>query len=203
MSAIPISIGAEPLVLHLRALRERMSDDELYELCQMHEDLRFELTSEGDLVIMPPTGGETGQRNASLTRLLGNWAEANGTGIVFDSSTLFTLPNGAKRSPDVAWVKRERWEVLRKEDRERFPPLCPDFIIELRSGSDRLSILQSKMGEYIANGAQLGWLIDPQERKVYVYRPDAAVECLDHPASVSGDPLLPGFILSLDKIWEQ
>jgi Uma2 family endonuclease len=126
---------------------------------------------------------------------------AHGTGIGFDSSTGFTLPNGAKRSPDVAWVRRERWEALSEEERDRFPPLCPDFVIELRSRSDPLTPLQEKMAEYIANGAQLGWLIDPGERRLYIYRPEVTPECLEQPEQVSGEPLLPGFELDLREIW--
>ena len=130
----------------------------------------------------------------------GTWAEADGTGIGFDSSGGFRLPNKAKRSPDVAWVKRERWEALSPKERKRFAPLCPDFVVELRSETDRLNKLQDKMQEYIDNGAQLGWLIDPIEKKVHVYRPDAPVEILDNPAEVFGDPLLSGFTLKLAGI---
>jgi Uma2 family endonuclease len=137
-----------------------------------------------------------------LTRLFGNWAEEDGAGEYFDSSRGFILPNGAERSPDVAWVKKERWAALSKNKREKFAPLCPDFVIELRSPFDRLKPLQAKMAEYIENGAQLGWLIDPYKRKVYVYRPDAPVERLDAPERVSGEPLLPGFVLPLAQFWQ-
>jgi Uma2 family endonuclease len=191
----------EPLILHLGPVVQRLSDDEFYEFCMLNSHLRIERTSEGDLIIMPPTGGETGRRNFKLTAQFGEWVEADGTGEGFDSSTEFILPNGAHRSPDAAWVKRERWEALSEEDRKRFPPLCPDFVIELRSETDRLITLQAKMQEYIDNGAQLGWLIDPLDKKVWVYRPSAVVECLDDPATVSGDPVLPGFVLALDRIW--
>jgi len=189
------------LVLHLGPVAQRMSDQEFIDFCQRHSDLRIELTSEGDLIIMPPTGGETGHSNFKLTTHFGNWSEANGTGVGFDSSTEFALPNGAFRSPDVAWIRNERWEALTEAERKRFPPVCPDFVIELRSRTDRLGTLQAKMQEYIDNGALLGWLIDPLQKKVWIYRPDVAPECLDDPASVSGDPLLPGFVLPLDKIW--
>ncbi|MBI1929279.1 Uma2 family endonuclease [Candidatus Poribacteria bacterium] len=178
-----------------------MSDDDFFEFCQLNRDLRIELTSEGDLIIMPPTGGETGKRNFTLTGLFSPWVEANGTGIGFDSSTGFTLPNGAKRSPDLAWIKRSRWETLTEEERKKFPPLCPDFVVELRSWTDALDKLQEKMGEYIANGALLGWLIDPKEKKVYIYRPSAEVCCLENPDTISGDPVLPGFVLDLRRIW--
>jgi Uma2 family endonuclease len=150
---------------------------------------------------MPPTGLESGRRNNRLSYRLTAWADANGSGIVFDSSTLFTLPNGAKRSPDASWVRRERWEALPKEQRQGFGLLCPDFVAELRSPTDRLSLLQEKMQEYIANGALLGWLIDPLEKRVYVYRPDQAVEILDDPPAVSGDPVLPGFVLRVRELW--
>lgn len=191
----------DALVLHLGPVVQRMTDDEFFEFCQKHPDLRIERTREGDLVIMPPTGGDTGHRNFSLIVYFGNWAEKDNSGLGFDSSTVFRLPNGADRSPDVAWVRRERWEALTAEQRKKFPPLCPDFVIELRSDTDRLRPLQEKMEEYIENGAQLGWLIDPLERKVWVYRPNSSVECLDHPATVSGEPELPGFVLPLDRIW--
>lgn len=150
---------------------------------------------------MPPTGGETGRSNFDLTVLFGAWVHSDGSGLGFDSSTVFRLPNGAERSPNVAWVKRERWEVLTPEERRKFPPLCPDFVIELRSDTDGLKPLQEKMQEYIDNGAQLGWLIDPLERNVWIYCPHAKVECLDNPTTVSGEPVLSGFVLSMDRIW--
>jgi Uma2 family endonuclease len=191
MSAVLTPTETEPVILHFGSLLKRMSDHEFFEFCQRNEDWRIELTSEGDLIIMPPAGGKTGHRNFTLTGLFAAWAQADGTGKGFDSSTGFTLPNGAKRSPDLAWVRRERWEALSEEEREEFPPLCPDFVVELRSVTDRLTMLQAKMQEYIANGAQLGWLIDPLEKKVYIYRPQASVECLDHPQTISGDPSCP------------
>jgi Uma2 family endonuclease len=189
-----------PLLLRLAPVIE-MSDRQFFELCQLNRDLRIERTSQGDLMIMPPTGGETGRMNFELTSLFSYWVHADGTGVGFDSSTGFTLPNGAKRSPDLAWIKRSRWEALTQEQREEFPPLCPDFVLELRSPSDALATVQAKMREYLDNGAQLGWLIDPIEKKVYVYRPQVPVECLDNPATISGEPVLPGFILELGKVW--
>jgi Uma2 family endonuclease len=189
------------LVLHLRPVIE-MTREQFFEFCQLNRDVRIERTAEGDLVIMPPTGGETGARNARLIAQVTQWAEQDGSGVVFDSSTGFDLPNGATRSPDVAWVKRSRLAELTPEQKQRFLPLCPDFIIELRSPSEPLSILQEKMEEYLANGAQLGWLIDPVERRVYLYRPDAPVERLDNPTRLSGDPVLPGFVLDLEAVWE-
>jgi Uma2 family endonuclease len=160
---------SEPLIMRYLEPPEVMTDEEFFEFCRLNADWRIERTQEGELVIMPPAGGETGARNSQLTRLLGNWAESDGTGIVFDSSTGFVLPNGAKRSPDAAWLRRSRWDALKPEERRKFPPLCPDFVAELRSPTDDLDTLQAKLEEYIANGAELGWLIDPVERKVDVY----------------------------------
>jgi Uma2 family endonuclease len=189
-----------PLVLRLDPVIA-MSDRQFFELCQLNRDLRLERTSQGDLVIMPPTGGETGRINFALTALFGRWVQADGSGVGFDSSTGFSLPNSATRSPDLAWVKRERWEALTQEQRRGFAPLCPDFVLELRSPSDLLEYVQAKMREYLDNGAQLGWLIDPIEKKVYVYRPQVPVECLDDPPTLSGDPVLPGFVLDLGRVW--
>lgn len=201
MYPVPQPEVPQPLVLHLGRVVQRMSDDEFFDFCMKHPELRIERTSEGDLIIMPPTGGETGRSNFKLTTHFGNWVEADGSGEGFDSSTEFKLPNGAHRSPDVAWVRRERWEALTPEQRRKFPPLCPDFVIELRSNTDRLGMLKDKMQEYIDNGARLGWLIDPIEKKVWVYRPDAEAERLDNPATIGGDPELPGYVLPLDKVW--
>jgi len=189
-----------PLVLRLQPVID-MSDEQFFELCHLNRDLRLERTCEGDLVIMPPVGGETGRANFELTVSFGHWVHADGTGVGFDSSTGFTLPDGATRSPDLAWVKRSRWEALTPEQRKGFVPLCPDFVLELRSPSDALECLQAKMQEYLDNGAQLGWLIDPIEKKVYIYRPQALVECLGNPQTISGDPVLPGFVLELGRVW--
>jgi Uma2 family endonuclease len=200
MSKTLTFVEIPPLVLRLEPVID-MSDEQFFELCQLNRDLRLERTSQGDLVIMPPTGGETGRTNFKLTQVFGNWVDADGTGVGFDSSTGFTLPNGAKRSPDLAWVTRERWEALTPQQRRQFPPLCPDFVLELRSSSDALATVQAKMHEYLDNGARLGWLIDPIEKKVYIYRPQGPVECLDNPQTVSGDPVLPGFVLELGRVW--
>src|ERR1044071_4211247 len=156
-----------------------LTDEQFYRLCQDNPDLRFELTAQRELVIMSPTGSKTGWRNSKINQRLANWTEQDGTGVAFDSSTGFTLPNGAKRSPDAAWVRRETWEALTDEQQEEFAPLCPDFVIELRSANDSLASLQAKMEEYIANGSRLGWLFDPKDMRGYVYRPNQAVECLD------------------------
>ena len=181
---------------------KKWSDDEYFDFFMLNKDLNIELTSEGDLIVMSPTGGETGNLNFKLIVSFGIWAEKDGTGKGFDSSTVFSLPNGAKRSPDLAWVRNQRWNRLTKKQREMFPPLCPDFVVELRSPSDSIRYLKSKMREYIENGAQLGWLIDPFEKKVYVYRPKSAVEVLDDPEKVSGKPLLRGFTLNVRALWE-
>jgi Uma2 family endonuclease len=191
---------ALPLVLHLAPVIA-MSDDQFFRFCQLNRDLRIERTSQGDLLIMPPTGGETGRRNFELAARFGDWVRADGRGIGFDSSTGFTLPNGATRSPDIAWVQRPRWESLAREQRERFVPLCPDFVVELRSRTDSIEDLRMKMQEYLDNGSALGWLIDPIERRVYVYRSQAPVEILDDPPVVSGEPLLRGFALELRAVW--
>ncbi|MEW6209540.1 MAG: Uma2 family endonuclease [Acidobacteriota bacterium] len=193
--------SAQPIILHLGPILEKVSDREFFEFCRLNPDLRIERTSDGDLIIMPPTGGETGKRNFTLSVTFGAWVETDGTGIGFDSSTGFTLPNGAKRSPDLAWVSRSRWGVLTEEEREEFPPLCPDFVVELRSRTDAVGDLKAKMEEYIENGARLGWLIDPKEKRVYVYRPNEEAICLDDPETVSGEPVLPGFVLDLKRIW--
>ncbi len=179
----------------------RFTDDQFEVLCHLNRDLRIECTDEGVLVIMPPNGETTGSRNAELIRQLGNWTRMDATGRIFDSSTGFRLPNGAKRSPDAAWVTRERVAALTPEQREGFLPLCPDFVVELRSRSDSLAELQEKMTEFIHNGARLGWLIDAETQTVYVYRPEAEVAVLEHPTELAGDPELPGFVLDLTEIW--
>jgi Uma2 family endonuclease len=202
MSATSTFAETPLLVLHFNSVLKRMTADEFYEFCQLNRDLRLELTSEGDLIIMPPTGSKSGHRNLKLSIKLGLWAEQDGTGQAFDSSTGFALPNGAKRSPDFAWIANERWNALTQDEQEKFAPLCPDFVVELRSPTDSLKTLQRKMEEYIANGAQLGWLIDPLERRVYIYRPQTGVVELDNPQTVSGDPALRGLALNLEEIWD-
>ena len=190
-----------PIVLNFQDVLEKMNDDEFEKFCRHNPDLEIELTKEGELVIMPPTGGETGIRNFKLIFEFGKWLEKHSNGVAFDSSTVFRLPSGAKRSPDLAWIKNERWENLNDEEQEKFPPLCPDFVVELRSPSDSLVNLQNKMIEYIENGASLGWLIDPLERKVHVYRQGEEAKILDDPKQVSGEPLLKGFTLNVKKLW--
>lgn len=191
-----------PLVLRFGTYLKNLSDEECFQFFKINEHLRLELTSEGDLVVMPPTGGETGIRNSELNGSFWVWSKQDGRGKTFDSSTVFSLPNGAKRSPDLAWVLKERWQALSKDERAKFPPICPDFVVELRSPSDSPDFLQEKMEEYIANGAQLGWLLDPFERKVYVYRPNVGVEVMDDPQTLSGEPMLRGFTLDVRAVWE-
>lgn len=201
MSLIQSIIDIQPIIIHLGPLSQKMNDHEFFEFCQLNKDFRIERTSEGDLIIMPSAGGKTGRINFALNTLFGQWADKDGSGIGFDSSTGFTLPNGAKRSPDLSWVKLFRWESLTEEEKEEFPPLCPDFVVEIRSRSDSLISLQDKMQEYIDNGTQLGWLIDPIEKNVYIYRPPTSVCCLKNPKVISGDPIMPGLTLELGHVW--
>lgn len=179
-----------------------MNDDEFFEFCQRHKDLRIEMEKDGEIIIMPPTGSETGIKNFKLTTKFGNWVEKDGSGEGFDSSTGFVLPNGAKRSPDLSWMRLEKWNAIPAAKRKKFAPVCPDFVVELRSETDSLEKLQAKMEEYIENGASLGWLIDAGERRVYVYTPDKEVEILNNPTEISGEPLLKDFTLNLKEIWE-
>jgi Uma2 family endonuclease len=172
------------------------------EVVALNPELRMEQTASGEIVMMNPTGGEGGFRNARLTFQLQLWVEKHG-GLAFDSSTLFCLPNGAKRSPDASWIATERWQSLSKEDRKRYPPICPDFVVELRSESDRLADLSAKMKEYVECGICLGWLIDPLLKQVHIYRPGQATEILDAPEHVAADSTLPGFVLDLRKIWDE
>ena len=190
------------LVVDFSPLATKVSDEEFDELCRLNPELQIERTSEGELVIMAPTGGKTGRRNVKLIAAFALWAEKDGTGQTFDSSTLFSLPNGARRSSDLSWIRNERWEALSHEQQEAFPPLCPDFVVELRSRTDSLKNLKEKMEEYVSNGAELGWLIDPLERKVHIYHPSAVPEVLDDPKEVCGKPLLKGFVLDVQTLWD-
>lgn len=190
-----------PVVLHTHPVIE-MDEEQFFEFCQLNQDWRIERTAEGDLEIMPPTGGETSNRNLTLTVQLGVWTERSGTGVAFDSNGGFVLPNGAMRSSDASWVRREQLASLTAEQKQKFLPLCPDFVIELRSPSNPLATVQAKMREYVENGARLGWLLDPEERKVHVYEPGEAPRVLENPDKLSGDPVMPGFVLELRAIWE-
>ncbi|WP_445173817.1 Uma2 family endonuclease [Microcoleus sp.] len=179
----------------------KLTDDQFFQLCQENENIRLERTAKGELIIMSPAGGETGNSNAGLTAQIWIWNESHKLGKVFDSSTGFKLPNGADRSPDASWVKLERWDALTREQQKKFPPLCPDFVVELMSPSDSLKETQDKMKEYRDNGAVLGWLINRKSRQVEIYRLNQEVEVLESPATVSGEDVLPGFILNLESIW--
>ena len=177
-----------------------LSDDRFYEVCRLNRELRIERTAAGELSIMAPTGGDSSDRNAEIAFQLRRWAKRDGTGRTFDSSGGFRLPNGAVRSPDASWIGNARLASLTDDQRETFIPLCPDFVVELRSPSDSLSALHDKMGEYLENGARLGWLIDPPGRQVFVYRPGSTPQRLEAPASVSADSVLPGFRMATDEI---
>ena len=195
-----IQTETTPLTVSLPAVAP-MTRDQFYAFCQANRDLRIERTATGDVVIMPPAFSDTGNRNFNLAVQLGMWAEQDGTGLGFDSSSGFTLPNGATRSPDAAWINAERWDTLTEEEKASFAPIAPDFVIELRSASDSLTGLQVKMQEYMDNGVLLGWLIDRKNRTVYVYRPNQVPQILENPETVSGKPELAGFTLSMAKIW--
>ena len=180
----------------------RMTEDEYYDFCQANADLRIERTAEGEIVIMAPTGGETGYRNHDLTVQLGIWARQDRRGRAFDSNTEFILPNQAARSPDASWVERSRLAALTREQKRKFVPLCPDFVVELTSPSDRLAQVQAKMREWIENGARLGWLLDADNRTAYVYRPGREPEKLLGPTEIAGEGPVAGFVLDLKEIWD-
>jgi Uma2 family endonuclease len=192
---------SSPIVLRIPPSMD-MTDEQFFEFCQVNRDLRIEKNRFGEISIMPPTGSETGNRNFNVAVQVGVWAEKDRTGICFDSSTGFKLSTGADRSPDVSWMTLERWNGLSLEQQQKFAPICPDFVIELRSPSDNLKTLQEKMAEYMREpGIQLGWLIDRKERKVYIYRPGVPEECLENPATISDELVLPGFVLDMTKVW--
>lgn len=171
-------------------------------LAAVNRDLKLERTAQGELIVNPPTGWETGAYNWSISGELYLWWRNSGEpGQAFDSSTGFILPNGTTRSPDASWVSQERWQALAPEQKGTFANICPDFVVELRSSSDRVELLQAKMREYIDNGALLGWLLDPQQRQVEIYRPGLEVQVLENPESLSGEEVLPGFVLNLRRVW--
>lgn len=176
-----------------------LTDDQFYELCRRNQNFRFERTQTGELIVMPRVGGESGRREADFILDLGIWNRQTGLGFVFSSSTVFKLPNGANRSPDAAWIQRGRWEALTPTQRRKFPPIAPDFVIELRSATDHLPDLQNKMQEYLDNGVQLGWLFNPQDQQVEIYRVSYPVEVLNLPVAISGEGILPGLMLKLDR----
>ncbi len=178
-----------------------LTDEAFYQLCLANPDLKFERSAQGELIVMSPTGGESGRRNAEIATDLGLWNRETQLGYTFDSSTCFKLPNGAERSPDAAWIQCDRWNALSPDDQRKFPPLTPDFVIELRSATDNLAMLQAKMQEYQDNGVRLGWLINPQDQTVEIYRPGRSVEIQEGIAPLSGEDVLPGFSLDLSRIF--
>jgi Uma2 family endonuclease len=192
----------QPFYFIIKVKGHKLTDQELYEIDAANEHLRIESNANGDLEIMPPPFPDTSRKNIELDFQLMTWAKKVKTGVCFESSAKFTLPNGAKRMPDAAWILKERYFALPKEEREeKFARIAPDFVMELRSKSDRLPILQKKMREYIENGVRLGWLIDPDKKRVHIYRADKSVEILEKPLKVSGENVLPGFELDLTEIW--
>ena len=188
-------IISKPVILNIKNVG--LSDDQFYQLCQINEDWKLEQTAKGELIIMPPVGAISGNRESDFNGYIWLWNLQTKLGKVFSSSTVFTLPNGGKRSPDVAWIANERWESLSIKEREKFAKICPDFVIELRSRTDSLSQLQEKMQEYLNSGLRLGWLIDPQNQQIEVYRQNQPVEIVSLPTTLSGENVLPGFILEL------
>ncbi|MFW6358485.1 MAG: Uma2 family endonuclease [Chroococcales cyanobacterium] len=186
-----------PVILNLETVG--ITDEQFYKLCQVNQDLQLERTAKGELIIMPPVGGISGKREADLITNLMLWNRQAKLGQVFSSSTVFRLPNGGDRSPDVAWIQQERWDNLTLEEQEGFPPICPDFVIELRSRTDALKPLQEKMQEYLNSGLRLGWLINPQDQQVEIYRPNQSIEILSLPTTLLGENILPGFVLELAR----
>ncbi|MGB7440037.1 MAG: Uma2 family endonuclease [Coleofasciculaceae cyanobacterium] len=188
-------ITSEPVVLNIKNIG--LSDEQFYQLCQINENWRLEETAQGELLIMPPVGAISGNRESEFNADVVIWNRQTKLGKVFSSSTIFILPNGGKRSPDVAWIANERWEALTLEEQEKFAPICPDFVIELRSRTDSLSQLQEKMQEYLNSGLQLGWLINPQNQQVEIYRQHQPIEIVQLPTTLSGEDILPGLVLEL------
>jgi len=189
-----------PIVVQLQPVLN-LSDEQLFDICLVNRDLRIERNEYGELIIMPPTGSDTSDRNSEINMQLRNWAKRDGIGKVFDSSGGFRLPNGAVRSPDTAWLRLSKWNALTADQRKKFAPLCPDFVVELLSSTDSLTVVQEKMQEYLDNGAEMGLLVDPEQKRVHIYRPDQEVQIFDDPKTVACDPVLPGFALNLCEIW--
>ena len=183
----------------------RVTPEQFDQLARAEQLARMELTKDGELIVMSPTGGTAGRKNRRLTQQIGIWTDRDGTGEAFDSSTIFVLPNGARRSPDVSWIQLERWNQLTQAQQDGFPPIVPDFVIELVSPSDlknqRYEDLQAKMQEYLNNGVRLGWLIEPSAKTVEIYRIGQQVEILNNPPTLSGEDVLPGFVLDLSQIF--
>lgn len=193
----------QPLAVNIPpSLILSITHEDFVQLAQANRDLQLERTATGELIVMPPTGSETGNRNLDIEGQLWLWNRQTKLGKAFNSSTGFHLPNGADRSPDAAWICQERWDLLTQEEREIFAPICPDFVLELRSKNDTIEKLREKMIEYIENGASLGWLIDRKNKTVEIYRKNQAVEVMNHPISLSGEDILPGFMLDLTEVWK-
>jgi Uma2 family endonuclease len=188
-----VTLNLDPIV--------HLNQEQFYHLCRINPDVKFERNAKGELIIVSPTGGETGKRNAKLTTRFCVWNEQTNLGEVFDSSTCFHLPNGANRSPDVAWIQQQRWDALTEEQKEKFPPIAPDFVLELMSPSDTLKETQDKMQEYMDNQVRLGWLLYRPTRRVEIYRQGQTVEILENPTQLSGEDVLPGFSLDLQLVW--
>ncbi len=178
-----------------------LTDDQFYQLCRANPDVKFERNANRELIIMSPTGGETGNYNFEIAADLAIWNRPNRLGVCFDSSTCFSLPQGGDRSPDVSWIKQERWDALTPEEKEKFPPIAPDFVLELMSPTDSLKKTQEKMQEYMDSAVKLGWLINRKTRRVEIYRLGQPVEVLESPTQLSGEDILPGFVLNLQNVW--
>ena len=179
----------------------KLTDDQFYQLCRNNPDIKFERNAKGEIIIMPPTGGETGNYNFEIAVDFGIWNRQTRLGVCFDSSTCFKLPNGADRSPDVSWIQQARWDTLTPQQKEKFPPIAPDFVLELMSPTDSLKETQNKLQEYMDNGVQLGWLINRKTQRVEIYRQGKEVEILVSPTELSGENVLPGFVLNLQTVW--
>jgi len=202
MARVPLTEGqveTDAVVLNLRNVG--ISPEQFFALCSDNPELRLELSAQKELIIMTPPGPRTNWRNTFISTELTNWARKDGTGRAFGADCLFAFPNGALRAPDASWIPAERWDALTAEQLETAAPFCPDFVLELMSRTDKLKKVKVKMDEYMANGARLGWLIDPYKQNVYIYRPGEPVEQLENPTSISGDPVLKGFVLNLAEIW--
>ncbi|HAT14247.1 MAG TPA: hypothetical protein DCS91_12360 [Microcoleaceae bacterium UBA11344] len=180
----------------------KLTDDQFYELCRENPDVKFERNTKGEIIVLLPTGGETGSYNSEINADFVFWNRQIKLGICFDSSTCFKLPSGANRSPDVSWIKKSRWDALTSEQKQKFPPIAPDFVLELMSPTDSLKETQDKMQEYMNNQVKLGWLINRKTRRVEIYRQGQEVEILESPTQLSGEDILPGFVLNLQAIWE-
>ena len=195
------SLEAKPLLLDVQSITLRVTHEEFEKLCQDNRDRSFELTATGELIVMAPAGWESSEKNSDLTTDVNLWNRQTKLGKTFSSSTIFVLPNGARRSPDAAWVELSRWEALTPEQRRKFPPLAPDFVMELRSETDRLPPLREKMEEYRSNGVRLGLLIDPKNKQVEIYKPGQEPEILESPTEIDCGEVMPGFVLSMSEIW--